>query len=372
METADDPSVAAAATLNDSRKEAQLHDLQRRELRCLGYELDLRARRMAVEEREAQLRRSRTVRAGRHDVEQLRLRLLELCSLETVQDFTSSEARDKLNSSVPAVDLARRAVDILSVLKGEKRVIKGQGSFNSVECLGTDLDDNFFSYSSRAGTSKEDGAEALSAEPAAGRLDKFDGLRFDLPGEMTLQQVTAQGGRCAGCGASLTSQRRGLRLGSTGPRACYYSGEMYCYKCHSGRKHPLPSRILQNWDFSPAQVCDQAYAHLKDLWSKPVVQLECVNAQLYSRVTKLRQAQRVRVQIVMLRKALKVLPPGLEEELDGFGHLLLDSDVYSMQDLVDLETRPAAYLARLRELLGRLSNISEERGGPPVQHLPEM
>eukprot|EP01065_Artemidia_motanka_P033051 TRINITY_DN40021_c0_g1_i1.p1 TRINITY_DN40021_c0_g1~~TRINITY_DN40021_c0_g1_i1.p1 ORF type:complete len:451 (+),score=58.86 TRINITY_DN40021_c0_g1_i1:54-1355(+) len=365
---------AAIHGLCDPRREALLHDLQRREIRCLGHEVDLRSRKAAVERQE---RAARGEGATVSDVEAVRFMLSELLISDGVAGTVpqSEGVAEKLRD-MSVVELAERIPVLLKVLRGdlvvnrpaERKYSAGSG----VERFSSGVTEDFFSAEAPAVGTPQSPTSPISlsagSDPAAAPEARFDGLRTDEVGDVGQPQALKQGNLCAQCRCPFHSGRG--RLTQAGPRPCHYTGEMYCRKCHSNRKHALPSRILRRWEFTSDRVSDAAYKHLSTLWDKPILRIDAVNPQLYYRLSRLRQARRVRNQIVTIHRALAPLPPDLEEELRPHAVLLEDADVYSMQDLVSIGARPGQYIGRLREVLGKLVRYSEASGGPPLEHLP--
>eukprot|EP01062_Namystynia_karyoxenos_P042009 TRINITY_DN30673_c0_g1_i1.p1 TRINITY_DN30673_c0_g1~~TRINITY_DN30673_c0_g1_i1.p1 ORF type:complete len:675 (+),score=167.75 TRINITY_DN30673_c0_g1_i1:84-2108(+) len=372
------PRTEALPPLSEAAagRERRLQLLQVRELRILGQEAEQKGRETELAAREEALERRHGAapRADPAGVEAVRTKLVGL--LAAAGDAAAAapalgrgDAQQRLQQ-LPAALLAQRCTALLGVMRGELRVLRANsGEGGGFECLSSEIAEDFFGSLSSP-------PEHLALSPGESpppiqglQQHQLTGLRTDEVGEIGKQQLARQNGACSGCGATLTQTGGGVFRAK--PRPCHYTGELFCRRCHGDKRHAIPARILRRWDFTPARVCNAAYAHLSEIWSRPLVHVDAVNAELYTRLPRLQQARRLRTQITLLRKALgDTLPAELVEELAPHAALLEEADVYSMQDLVAIEARPQQYAETLREVLGKLVRASELHGGPSPEHLP--
>jgi Putative zinc-RING and/or ribbon len=64
---------------------------------------------------------------------------------------------------------------------------------------------------------------------------------------------------------------------SQGPRACEYSGLLYCLDCHRNDAAVTPAAVLHAWDFSPRPVCCLAADFLASIHDQPLLCVGAVN-----------------------------------------------------------------------------------------------
>jgi len=145
--------------------------------------------------------------------------------------------------------------------------------------------------------------------------------------------------RCGECHSSLTPPGQA--------RVCDYTGLSYCCSCHWGGLSPSPARILANWDFTPRPMAEASLQYLALVARRPSLRLsrglQAVTEQVSGVVA-------MRHQLVAMKKYLVVCRLAQEEKiltkLKERQHFVEGPEMYSLQDLVDLESgQLASYLA---------------------------
>ena len=174
--------------------------------------------------------------------------------------------------------------------------------------------------------------------------------------------LRAQRSLCMGCGEQLSVQWGFLGL-DRNYQPCRYYGGLFCRKwCHSGDRRPIPNRLLLYWDHKAHRVSIQAARFLDELWKKPLIHLKTANRLLYEGVPTLRLARNMRGRALSLIE--RVLESDLSDDkstvkdaiINTLGlqqiHLCLSSEIYSLSDLVRVQSGEA--LAAIELLIGVL------------------
>jgi hypothetical protein len=134
-------------------------------------------------------------------------------------------------------------------------------------------------------------------------------------------------------------------------RRCHYDGHLYCRDCHSGGTAVIPWKVLEGWDFQEAEVCDNATQFLAATRAQPLLVINTASTDLFALSPLLgnTHAARMRAQkfLEIVRGAQGETRTRLEVALRRIGarrYLLERSDVWSLQDLMDL-AKGAAWAA---------------------------
>lgn len=161
------------------------------------------------------------------------------------------------------------------------------------------------------------------------------------------QGLSAQGYRCAECGQNVFPQQGQ-------PRRCEYTGRYYCSLCHWNSHTVVPARVLHNWDFEPRKVCRASLQFLRLMAKRPVLNIDKLNPMLFTFVEDLRHVKKLREDILRMKQYLTLCHAAQQQKLllllHKRQHFVEGSDLYSMQDLVDLHDG---------NLLGYLSQVHQ-------------
>lgn len=159
------------------------------------------------------------------------------------------------------------------------------------------------------------------------------------------QGLSAQGYHCAECGQNVFPQQGQ-------PRCCEYTGRYYCSLCHWNSYSVVPARVLHNWDFEPRKVCRASLQFLRLMVRRPVLNLDKLNPMLFTFVEDLRHVKKLREDILRMKPYLTLCHAAQQQKLllllHKRQHFVEGSDMYSLQDLIDLHDG---------NLLGYLSQV---------------
>lgn len=161
------------------------------------------------------------------------------------------------------------------------------------------------------------------------------------------QGLSAQGYRCAECSQNVFPQQGQ-------PRRCEYTGRYYCSLCHWNSHAVVPARVLHNWDFEPRKVCRASLQFLRLMAKRPVLNIDKLNPMLFTFVEDLRHVKKLREDILRMKQYLTLCHAAQQQKLllllHKRQHFVEGSDLYSMQDLIDLHDG---------NLLGYLSQVHQ-------------
>ncbi|GFO03338.1 differentially expressed in fdcp 8 homolog [Plakobranchus ocellatus] len=148
--------------------------------------------------------------------------------------------------------------------------------------------------------------------------------------------LAGQGYRCAECRTAIS-----FNGGVSEPRLCDYSGRYYCEFCHWNDTFRIPARILHNWDFAPYKICRASKQFLRLVQQKAVIRIQDVNPMLFAYVDQLNEIKKLREEMMIMKKyimsCLSAMKAKLLLMLQSRQHFVENSDIYSMQDLLDTE-----------------------------------
>ncbi|XP_048241861.1 differentially expressed in FDCP 8 homolog A-like isoform X4 [Haliotis rufescens] len=149
--------------------------------------------------------------------------------------------------------------------------------------------------------------------------------------------LASQNYRCAECKSSLS-----FKSGAAEPRLCDYSGNYYCELCHWNDQMTIPGRVLHNWDFLPRKVCRASKQYLKLMASKAAIRIQDINPMLFNFVEELSEIKKLREEMLVMKKYILLCPSAMKSKLlllvQTRQHFVESSDIYSMKDLMDIQT----------------------------------
>ncbi|KAM7274498.1 hypothetical protein ACFE04_016364 [Oxalis oulophora] len=188
------------------------------------------------------------------------------------------------------------------------------------------------------------------------------------PYKSTKQMLEAQHYTCAGCHKhfddGMTKMQDFLQtLGWGKPRLCEYTGQLFCYSCHTNETAVLPARVLHHWDFTQYPVSQLAKSYLDSIHDQPMLCVSAVNPFLFSKVPALQH-------ITSIRKKLGTMLPyvrcpfrrSINKGLGPRKYLLESNDFFALRDLIDLSRGPFAALPTMVETVSKkiLEHITDQ------------
>lgn len=81
---------------------------------------------------------------------------------------------------------------------------------------------------------------------------------------------------------------------------CWYTELLFCGDCIGSNMRPLPWRVLYFLDDKPYRVSTEAADFIDSLWTVPVLDIQALDDQLYSRFPELGRTQSLREELVRL------------------------------------------------------------------------
>ncbi|XP_054714158.1 differentially expressed in FDCP 8 homolog [Uloborus diversus] len=150
------------------------------------------------------------------------------------------------------------------------------------------------------------------------------------------------------------------------PRLCDYNGMFYCSRCHWNSTSIIPARVIHNWDFTPRKVCRASLQFLRLMVKKPILNIEFLNPTLFAFVTELERIQKLREDILLMKKYFLTCHTALEQklllQLKDRQHFVENSNIYSLQDLIDVSSGfLLSYLEKVHSAFA--SHITQECQG---------
>uniref|UniRef100_A0A8V0Y465 Differentially expressed in FDCP 8 homolog n=1 Tax=Gallus gallus TaxID=9031 RepID=A0A8V0Y465_CHICK len=146
--------------------------------------------------------------------------------------------------------------------------------------------------------------------------------------------LDSQDYRCAECRAPIA-----LRGVPSEARQCDYTGLYYCSSCHWNDLAVVPARAIHNWDFEPRKVSRCSMRYLALMVSRPVLKLREINPLLFNYVEEL-----------------------VEIRLQDRQHFVENDEMYSLQDLIDIEAgRLSCSLTEIHTLFAKHIKLDCER-----------
>ncbi|KAL1131013.1 hypothetical protein AAG570_012251 [Ranatra chinensis] len=121
-------------------------------------------------------------------------------------------------------------------------------------------------------------------------------------------------------------------------RLCDYTGRYYCPSCHWNTQAVIPARVVKNWDFELRPVSRASYQLLRHTRSRPIITL---NPHLYNLVGELASIKNMREELSRMKHYIATCRFALEsgvlmKELEWRHHLVHDTEVFSLNDLIEI------------------------------------
>lgn len=125
-------------------------------------------------------------------------------------------------------------------------------------------------------------------------------------------------------------------------RLCEYNGRYFCTVCHRNNAKLTPGNVIKNWDFSPRLVCRESKQLLTLLHFHPILPVLDINKELLVQVEELNRVEEVRGRLAILNRMMLDCVEGPQIALlhllpSHRKHLMVRNQMYSMNDLVDIE-----------------------------------
>uniref|UniRef100_A0A803W2N6 Differentially expressed in FDCP 8 homolog n=8 Tax=Passeriformes TaxID=9126 RepID=A0A803W2N6_FICAL len=195
--------------------------------------------------------------------------------------------------------------------------------------------------------------------------------------------LDSQDYRCAECRAPIS-----LRGVPSEARQCDYTGLYYCSSCHWNDLAVVPARAIHNWDFEPRKVSRCSMRYLALMVSRPVLKLREINPLLFNYVEELVEIRKLRQDILLMKPYFITCKEAMEArlllQLQDRQHFVENDEMYSLQDLIDIEAgRLGCSLTEIHTLfakhikldcegllLRQLHHLSPVRPAEPAEAIP--
>lgn len=151
-----------------------------------------------------------------------------------------------------------------------------------------------------------------------------------------------QGYRCAGCRMEVEQSLAKYY------RYCYYHGKYFCQNCHSNKKAVLPALVIQEWNFKRRIVSNIAFDLLAKIEDIPHYNVIELNRGVYTRIVPMQTMLWLRQQLQLTRQYIATcrFASNLTVQYDELGHLATDIHIYSLTDLIRMESGELQLLVR--------------------------
>ncbi|KAL9314116.1 hypothetical protein ACSQ67_019568 [Phaseolus vulgaris] len=191
-------------------------------------------------------------------------------------------------------------------------------------------------------------------------LGKTISLIVEIPPNKSIKQLLeAQHHTCAGCHKHFDDGKTLIwdfvqTFGWGKPRLCEYTGQLFCYSCHTNETAVLPARVLHHWDFTHYHVSQLAKSYLDSIYEQPMLCVTAVNPFLLSKVPALLHIMSVRKKIgIMLPYVRCPFRRAINRGLGNRRYLLESNDFFALRDLIDLSRGVFAALPVMVETVSR-------------------
>ncbi|KAM6409193.1 differentially expressed in FDCP 8 homolog isoform 1-T1 [Rhynochetos jubatus] len=173
--------------------------------------------------------------------------------------------------------------------------------------------------------------------------------------------LDSQDYRCAECRAPVS-----LRGVPSEARQCDYTGLYYCSSCHWNDLAVVPARAIHNWDFEPRKVSRCSMRYLALMVSRPVLKLREINPLLFNYVEELVEIRKLRQDILLMKPYFITCKEAMEArlllQLQDRQHFVENDEMYSLQDLIDIEAgRLSCSLTEIHTLFAKHIKLDCER-----------
>eukprot|EP00116_Pleurobrachia_bachei_P004811 sb/3465073/ len=137
---------------------------------------------------------------------------------------------------------------------------------------------------------------------------------------------------CFDCGTEISYSGSKVYL-------CDYTGRYYCSDCHKRTPHPIPARMIHNWDFKPRSIALQSAEILRYLETRDYLNVEMLNPGLFKGVPVMAEIRKLRESVILYKAHFVQCSRALKEELclklKDRQHFIDTSKWYTLQDLKD-------------------------------------
>ena len=156
------------------------------------------------------------------------------------------------------------------------------------------------------------------------------------------KQMQEQKYRCAGCRMEVEHSLAKYY------RYCYYYGKYFCQNCHSNKKAVLPALVIREWNFKKKMVSNIAFGLLSEIEDIPHYNMSELNKEFYTRVVPMQTMLWLRRQLQLTRQYIATcrLASDLTVHYEELGHLVTDVHMYSLKDLIKMESGELQLLVR--------------------------
>ncbi|KAJ7399659.1 Differentially expressed in FDCP 8 like protein [Pitangus sulphuratus] len=149
-------------------------------------------------------------------------------------------------------------------------------------------------------------------------------------------------------------------------RQCDYTGLYYCSSCHWNDLAVVPARAIHNWDFEPRKVSRCSMRYLALMVSRPVLKLREINPLLFNYVEELVEIRKLRQDILLMKPYFITCKEAMEArlllQLQDRQHFVENDEMYSLQDLIDIEAgRLGCSLTEIHTLFAKHIKLDCER-----------
>ncbi|XP_022694698.1 differentially expressed in FDCP 8 homolog isoform X2 [Varroa jacobsoni] len=155
--------------------------------------------------------------------------------------------------------------------------------------------------------------------------------------------LSVQQFKCQECRSSLMppGPLRLLPQMEAARRLCDSCGRWFCNRCHWNTEVVIPARVVHNWDFEPRKVCRGCVQFLRLMVKRSVLDIEKLNPYLFSHIEELSAVKTLREDLQKMKKYLTSCHIAQSKKLLWLlwkrQHFVENTNMYSMQDLIDLE-----------------------------------
>ncbi|XP_017596837.1 PREDICTED: differentially expressed in FDCP 8 homolog [Corvus brachyrhynchos] len=176
--------------------------------------------------------------------------------------------------------------------------------------------------------------------------------------------LDSQDYRCAECRAPISLREPLLLPGGLG-RAVGLGGAGGSGSCWNDLA-VVPARAIHNWDFEPRKVSRCSMRYLALMVSRPVLKLREINPLLFNYVEELVEIRKLRQDILLMKPYFITCKEAMEArlllQLQDRQHFVENDEMYSLQDLIDIEAgRLGCSLTEIHTLFAKHIKLDCER-----------
>ncbi|KFO77854.1 Differentially expressed in FDCP 8, partial [Cuculus canorus] len=177
--------------------------------------------------------------------------------------------------------------------------------------------------------------------------------------------LDSQDYRCAECRAPV-SLREAVPAVAWGWEGVGLGGTGGCMGLGSFGGACVPARAIHNWDFEPRKVSRCSMRYLALMVSRPVLKLREINPLLFNYVEELVEIRKLRQDILLMKPYFITCKEAMEArlllQLQDRQHFVENDEMYSLQDLIDIEAgRLSCSLTEIHTLFAKHIKLDCER-----------